>query len=216
MNANHQEMSQRMRIQCPSCSATYDVAAGLLEKPRTVRCAQCGQDWLATAMPGAEEDAPVAAPAADPDAAHHGAADPGPIAPPDSAPEAAAAPSPDDHAAAATHGAADTDLSFDVSRAQGADAARDRAEQAEDAAADLPPLSGIARLSTDDDPARVSGRRDRLLAPAWIVSISLLLAFFALGYVKRAQVMEHWPASKRAYAVLGLSPAAGEPSGEKH
>jgi len=214
MNANHQEMSQRMRIQCPSCSATYDVAAGLLEKPRTVRCAQCGQDWLATAMPGAEEDASVAAPAADPDAAT--------MAPPTQADRATGfrargggRPSPGRpcrrrDARRGGHGPV-----LRCVAAQGADAARDRANRRRTRRPTCRRCRDRAAVDRRR-PARVSGRRDRLLAPAWIVSISLLLAFFALGYVKRAQVMEHWPASKRAYAVLGLSPAAGEPSGEKH
>ena len=36
-----------MRIRCPSCSATYEVPDALLDPPRTVRCAQCGHDWMA-------------------------------------------------------------------------------------------------------------------------------------------------------------------------
>jgi predicted Zn finger-like uncharacterized protein len=36
-----------MRIRCPSCSATYEVADALLERPRTVRCARCANEWTA-------------------------------------------------------------------------------------------------------------------------------------------------------------------------
>jgi predicted Zn finger-like uncharacterized protein len=43
-----------MRIRCPSCSATYEVADALLDPPRTVRCARCAHDWVATPV----EDAP--------------------------------------------------------------------------------------------------------------------------------------------------------------
>jgi predicted Zn finger-like uncharacterized protein len=43
-----------MRIQCPACSATYEVADALLDPPRTVRCAQCAQDWIGTPMPESE------------------------------------------------------------------------------------------------------------------------------------------------------------------
>jgi predicted Zn finger-like uncharacterized protein len=43
-----------MRIKCPSCSATYDVPDTLLQRPRTVRCAQCGVDWEAEPI---DEDA---------------------------------------------------------------------------------------------------------------------------------------------------------------
>ena len=39
-----------MRIQCPSCTAIYEVSDALLDPPRTVRCAQCAHDWMATAM----------------------------------------------------------------------------------------------------------------------------------------------------------------------
>ncbi len=60
-----------MRIQCPSCTAIYEVADALLDPPRTVRCAGCAHDWVAVAMeepvqavqsggnPAPEEPAPV-------------------------------------------------------------------------------------------------------------------------------------------------------------
>lgn len=35
-----------MRIRCPSCQATYDVADALLDPPRMVRCARCTHDWM--------------------------------------------------------------------------------------------------------------------------------------------------------------------------
>jgi predicted Zn finger-like uncharacterized protein len=37
-----------MRIRCPSCSATYEVPDALLDPPRTVRCARCSHDWMAS------------------------------------------------------------------------------------------------------------------------------------------------------------------------
>jgi predicted Zn finger-like uncharacterized protein len=49
-----------MRIRCPSCSATYEVPETLVERPRTVRCAKCAHDWLATPIdddPTQEADA---------------------------------------------------------------------------------------------------------------------------------------------------------------
>lgn len=52
-----------MRIRCPSCSATYDVADALLDPPRTVRCARCAHDWTATRL---IEDAPPALTPPDP------------------------------------------------------------------------------------------------------------------------------------------------------
>jgi predicted Zn finger-like uncharacterized protein len=45
-----------MRIRCPSCSATYEVPDTLIDRPRTVRCAKCAHDWIATAI--AEEPTP--------------------------------------------------------------------------------------------------------------------------------------------------------------
>jgi len=47
-----------MRIRCPSCSATYEVADALLDPPRTVRCARCAHDW--TAAPVVEAPLPLA------------------------------------------------------------------------------------------------------------------------------------------------------------
>ena len=41
-----------MRIDCPSCHASYDVPDRLLRSGRTVRCARCGAEW----SPG-EDDA---------------------------------------------------------------------------------------------------------------------------------------------------------------
>src|SRR3978361_370659 len=49
-----------MRLRCPSCSATYEVADALLDPPRTVRCARCAHDWIGVAV----ADEPVPAPAA--------------------------------------------------------------------------------------------------------------------------------------------------------
>lgn len=36
-----------MRILCPACSATYDVAETLIGQGRQIRCARCGNDWFA-------------------------------------------------------------------------------------------------------------------------------------------------------------------------
>ena len=49
-----------MRIQCPSCAATYEVADSLLDPPRVVRCAQCTHDWVPTPILDAvQEPAPA-------------------------------------------------------------------------------------------------------------------------------------------------------------
>jgi predicted Zn finger-like uncharacterized protein len=54
-----------MRIRCPSCAATYEVPDTLIDRPRTVRCAKCAHDWIATAIVE-EEPAPAEAEAAEP------------------------------------------------------------------------------------------------------------------------------------------------------
>jgi predicted Zn finger-like uncharacterized protein len=62
-----------MRIRCPSCSATYEVADALLDPPRMVRCARCAHDWVAepvaadpTPEPPAETELPAHEPAIQP------------------------------------------------------------------------------------------------------------------------------------------------------
>jgi predicted Zn finger-like uncharacterized protein len=40
-----------MRIVCPSCAATYEVPASRITPPRKVRCARCGNAWLASEEP---------------------------------------------------------------------------------------------------------------------------------------------------------------------
>jgi predicted Zn finger-like uncharacterized protein len=45
----------RMRIECPRCSAAYDVPERLLTGRKSLRCARCGTEWtagLAAAPPG--------------------------------------------------------------------------------------------------------------------------------------------------------------------
>ncbi len=39
--------SGRMRIVCPICSAAYEVRDALLAPGRPVRCARCGEEWVA-------------------------------------------------------------------------------------------------------------------------------------------------------------------------
>ena len=44
-----------MRIECPSCSAAYDVPDSLVTAGRVVRCARCGGDWTPVAAAAAPE-----------------------------------------------------------------------------------------------------------------------------------------------------------------
>jgi predicted Zn finger-like uncharacterized protein len=63
-----------MRIECPSCDATYEVPDHLLGGTRMLRCARCGHEWAPAgiAVPAAAEAADVPSP---------------PVRPPDPAPE---------------------------------------------------------------------------------------------------------------------------------
>jgi predicted Zn finger-like uncharacterized protein len=148
-----------MRIRCPSCSATYDVPAALISPPRTVRCAQCAHDWVAT--PVAEDDTPYDA----------------------------------EHEAPAEHAIGDA---AQVAR-------QDRVDEIE------PPIA-MDRLVAIRDPAP---RRGHLLTVAWAASFVVLAGLGFAGYAKRDAMMEHWPASKRIYATLGLAQGPVEGGGEK-
>ena len=56
-----------MRIVCPSCTAAYEVPDSLLTPGRTVRCAKCGESWVALqAAPVDWTDAPEEPPAQQP------------------------------------------------------------------------------------------------------------------------------------------------------
>ena len=48
-----------MRIVCPSCAAAYEIADGLLVKPKTVRCSRCAEEWEQAPIPPAEGEAPA-------------------------------------------------------------------------------------------------------------------------------------------------------------
>ena len=69
------------------------------------------------------------------------------------------------------------------------------------------PLSAIERLSvTEADLIGNNGsRRSIVLVIAWIVSFAILLILGALAVHKRDQVMTHWPASARIFALFGLA-----------
>lgn len=48
-----------MRIDCPSCAASYEVPDTLLAGRKAVRCARCGQQWTpAAAVPQAQVPEP--------------------------------------------------------------------------------------------------------------------------------------------------------------
>jgi predicted Zn finger-like uncharacterized protein len=168
-----------MRIQCPSCSATYEVPDAMLDPPRTVRCAKCSHDWTAVAI-------------AEPDVVE--------------APEQAAEPDVGNAPAASAPVTAEAELPL---RRQGARAARERLLEPETAVGDTP-LSAIERLALGAEMTPHIRRRDRLLTAAWAASFAALTALGVAGYTERNTLMQQWPASKRVYATLGLTPVPGK------
>jgi predicted Zn finger-like uncharacterized protein len=91
------ESRQIMRIVCPSCAATYEVAEAMLARPRTVRCSRCAREWteepaqpvakMSIAEPVTEPEAPaISEPAAPvtavPDVMLQAAAEPAVVLPP--------------------------------------------------------------------------------------------------------------------------------------
>ncbi len=203
------ETVDHMRIQCPSCAATYEVAAGLLDQPRTVRCAQCGNDWLATPMANAPRE-PTEEPTGEaPEESGAVPAEPAAAEPPlDPSPYP-----PSGH----TAGANESALAFD-DEVQQPHAHVPGPGTDHDGAEETSPLSALERLSTVDHDEAVgeAHRRDRYLMIAWAASFLLLLAFGVLLYMKRSEVMEAWPASKRVYIALGLAQPQAANGEEKH
>ena len=178
------ESSEHMRIQCPSCAAIYEVGPGLLDQPRTVRCAQCGNDWVATAMPEPAHE-PVAS-----------VAEPVPDHQPD--------PARDAHSDGRDHV-----IDLDHEPASGHEPGHD---QPTDVATAEPPSHGADRLPvTEEDltPAN-NQRRNFYLTLAWVASFLMLLMFVGVARHERDRVMASWPASKPLYALFGLTPHDSE------
>jgi predicted Zn finger-like uncharacterized protein len=96
-------------------------------------------------------------------------------------------------------------------RRQGARTARERLLEPEGVIDDTP-LSAIERLAMGADLTPQIRRRDRLLTAAWAASFAALTALGVAGYTERNVLMQQWPASKRVYATLGLSPTGGKPT----
>ena len=71
-----------------------------------------------------------------------------------------------------------------------------------------PPFTAMERLAAH--PA--VSQPDRLLRAAWALSVLLLVAVLAGGYVWRGEIMHAWPPSARMYAALGIGgPASSGP-----
>jgi hypothetical protein len=152
----------------------------MLDPPRTVRCAKCTHDWIAVAV-------------VEPEVVEE--------------PEEAAEPELVE-AAEATHPVAGAEAELPLRR-QGARAARERLLEPDAVIGDTP-LSAIERLALGADMSPQIRRRDRLLTAAWAASFAALTALGVAGYTERNVLMQQWPASKRVYATLGLSPMNGK------
>jgi hypothetical protein len=61
-------------------------------------------------------------------------------------------------------------------------------------------------------PASQPRRRSSLLTAAWAASFAALALLGVAGYAKRDQLMRHWPASIRVYAMFGLAQSGGAPA----
>lgn len=159
----------------------------MLDPPRTVRCAKCAHDWTAVAIVEPEVAEPETVPEPEPEVAMA-------IAEP----------------VMAMAGEADVPLRRPRAQAQ---VARERLLEPEPVTGDTP-LSAIERLAAGDLSPQIR-RRDRLLTAAWAFSFAALTALGVAGYTERNVLMQNWPASKRVYSTLGLSPVNGKvPDGE--
>ena len=55
-----------MRIDCPSCAASYDVPDAKLAGRKTVRCVRCGHQWVPGPVPAPGDLPPAAPPSPEP------------------------------------------------------------------------------------------------------------------------------------------------------
>jgi hypothetical protein len=91
----------------------------------------------------------------------------------------------------------------------GGRAARERLLEPERVTGDTP-LSAIERLALGAEMSPQMRRRDRVLTAAWAASFAALTGLGVAGYTERNTLMQQWPASKRVYATLGLTPINGK------
>jgi predicted Zn finger-like uncharacterized protein len=170
------ESRQIMRIVCPSCTARYEIADGMLARTRTVRCSRCGREWVQDPIPSTRDEVGRDEPGRD--KAGEAAAN-GPPAPPE--PMQNAAP----------------DLGTDPMQAP-LPPLRPSAEQPRPA---VEPASPPVAVSHPPRPAE-HGTGARLTL-AWIASILLLGALAFAAYKYRAEIQLAWPPSSRLFRLLG-------------
>ena len=192
-----------MRIECPTCSAVYDLPERLLSGgPRTLRCAACGNTW--TVNPGAPEE--PAAPEAE--------------APPSPPPPAQAPQGPlssdrnfaalmeavvgtnRDEVPGPREPAATVATTLPEDTAEPADQA-DQAEPANEAEEppEPPPAAVVARPSGAPAPSRPSFG----LIMAWVATLGGLGALILAFALYPEGVVAHWPAAARLYEAVGIT-----------
>lgn len=185
-----------MLIECPSCSAKYEVPERLAAGSRIVRCAKCLREWtIGEGRVGAPHVLSAAEPMAGPDSAELRPA------PEESPPVREPRPFPP----------------ASVFTAQAwAEPELPAAPQPEEPLPPSPPPRPTAPPLTAARPVRRPSPFARLMAQSegprvgaalwasWVVSILAVLLLCWAAYAWRSDLMAAWPPSQRLYAALGL------------
>lgn len=190
-----------MRIECPTCSAVYDLPERLLSGgSRMLRCAACGNTW--SVNPAPEEPAAVPEPAP--------AAIPAPRVPARQEPlsndrdfaalmEAVAGVSRGDKAEEPMAGPAEAHPEDAAAMAEQTGAAGHPEPETEQQPAGIPPAAVVARPSAA--PARPSFG----LTLAWVATLGGLGALVLAFALYPEEVVTRWPAAARLYEAVGIS-----------
>jgi predicted Zn finger-like uncharacterized protein len=175
-----------MLIDCPNCSAQYDVPESKVRPNLRLRCSACATEWLALQTPvdvDATEDGPAAV---DHDAPHAGGHR-----------------SLDDEFGAPAGTASVLDR---LKKPQSLSPADDLDEGTDEF--ELPPLSvpGFLTPGPRLAPESIPAHRSAPSGPAlgWVVSIAILVGAGWAAVHWRTPIMHSWPPSSRAYAAIGL------------
>jgi len=187
-----------MRIECPACTAVYELPDHLLNNgPRALRCAACGKTWSLSAGPAAEAATQATTEAVQPSA------------------ESAIVGQSVDRNFAALMAAVTATADDSRARRQDAEVDSPQADAAADRAVGAEQDSGGAEAPTLPTAAMAAATTPSLrprpsfgLILAWIATLgglgSLVMAFtlYPQGVVAR------WPAAARLYEVVGITVGA--------
>ena len=168
-----------MRIACLRCNAAYDVPPERVPAGRAVRCARCGESWTPVPMPAAVVE------------------DPEPEPEVEAVMPAVAEPAPVEQEPIQAYLAPNVIERTGISMMSGG---IPDARVAEDA-----PVSSPAPGSADGRKREPGRAGAALLAMAWLATVLLLVGLGWAVVVRRADIMQTWPPSQRAYAALGLA-----------